>query len=74
MKGLKSEVNKIQIFILATFETRFFAHATWVLSIYLWQKLDFCQATGTGIWDLEPGTWDLGPGTWDLNPSSTKNY
>ena len=20
----------------------------------------FCQATGTGTWDLGPGTWDLG--------------
>ena len=22
----------------------------------------YCQATGTGTWDLGPGTWDLGPG------------
>ena len=29
---------------------------------------NFCQATGTGTWDLGPGTWDLGPGTWDLGP------
>ena len=26
----------------------------------------YCQATGTGTWDLGLGTWDLGPGTWDL--------
>ena len=30
--------------------------------------LEYCQATGTGTWDLGPGTWDLGPGTWDLGP------
>ena len=24
--------------------------------------LKYCQATGTGTWDLGPGTWDLGPG------------
>ena len=30
----------------------------------------FCQATGTGTWDLGPGTWDLGPGTWDLGPGN----
>ena len=30
----------------------------------------YCQATGTGTWDLGPGTWDLGPGTWDLGPSA----
>ena len=30
----------------------------------------FCQATGTGTWDLGLGTWDLGPGTWDLGPGT----
>ena len=30
----------------------------------------YCQATGTGTWDLGPGTWDLEPGTWDLGPGT----
>ena len=30
----------------------------------------FCQATGTGTWDLGLGTWDLGLGTWDLGPGT----
>ena len=31
-------------------------------------KVDFCQATGTGTWDLDLGlgTWDLGLGSWVL--------
>ena len=30
----------------------------------------YCQATGTGTWDLGPGTWDLGPG----NRIENRNY
>ena len=33
-------------------------------------KKVYCQATGTGTWDLGLGTWDLGPGTWDLGPGT----
>ena len=34
-----------------------------LFKINLFNVQKYCQATGTGTWDLGPGTWDLGPGT-----------
>ena len=36
----------------------------------LTSNISYCQATGTGTWDLGLGTWDLGLGTWDLGPGT----
>ena len=35
----------------------------WGTLLGLNAECSYCQATGTGTWDLGPGTWDLGPGS-----------